>query len=142
MQERLIPTIYMLEKLFAEYNSKLFGNELSMPRFELSHSKRELGRFTCNVTGRNHYGGDEIIMISTRYRYTRYQLLSVLVHEMVHYYLATKGISPAKHGKDFKQMAAKLNQCGEFVISKNIDTTDYEVVDVSIWQKLSWTLFG
>lgn len=56
-----------------------------------------------------------------------YQLLSILIHEMLHYYLsAVYHLNTANHDKIFMDMADKLNESNDFHITPTIDLTDYE----------------
>lgn len=51
------------------------------------------------------------IHVSTYYHQTERQYQNVLLHEMIHYYIAYKGIvDTSPHGKVFRQMMKNLNE--------------------------------
>ena len=58
-----------------------------------------------------------------------YQLLSILIHEMIHYNLSVHGINSFNHGKEFMEIANVLNMTNEFHITKKIDISEYERVE-------------
>ena len=123
-QISVVPNIYNIMWLFNEYNKKCFGGCLPLPTFSLVHSKRTLGRFICDF-----YDDDEMenprIEISDSYEYTEDRLRDILVHEMIHYYLAYTGEDIyLSHGKEFKNLANYFNTNFGMNITKTIDITN------------------
>lgn len=132
-------SIFELRSAFHVYNMDYFDSCLDDPQFKIIHSKNTLGKFSYYV---NYDGGieDPIIEISDAYLYTENQLRDVLVHEMVHYYLAYTGQDlRVTHGRAFKNLAAKLNKQYSCNIQKRIDTTEYirnKKAKRSFWARL------
>ena len=125
MEERITPNANILENLFNLYNMQLFDFSLETPTFIINNSKTIIGNFRYEYIGQND--NSIVIEISGRYRYTMYQLLSILIHEMLHYYLsAVYHLNTANHDKIFMDMADKLNESNDFHITPTIDLTDYE----------------
>lgn len=86
MEERITPNANILENLFNLYNMQLFDFLLETPTFIINNSKTIIGNFRYEYIGQND--NSIVIEISGRYRYTMYQLLSILIHEMLHYYFS------------------------------------------------------
>ena len=121
-QISVVPNIYNVMWLFNEYNNKCFGGELPRPMLSLVHDKRTLGRFTCG------FYDDEMenprIEISDSYEYTEDRLIDVLVHEMIHYYLAYTGEDVyLSHGKAFKNLANYFNSNFGMNITETVDVS-------------------
>lgn len=119
-----VPSVYNLIWLFNDCNNKYFGGELPRPIISLVHDKRSLGRFTCDF-----YDDDEMenprIEISDSYEYTQSRLRDIMVHEMIHYYLAYIGEDVyISHGKAFKDMVNRFNSQYGLHMSKKVDTSD------------------
>ena len=96
---------------FDECNMKYFEGKLLFPQFDLLHSYRTCGYFQYTTGGwfdKTVY--DPIIFITDYYDFTESQFTDILVHEMIHYYLAYTGQDRScRHGKKFKEMAERLN---------------------------------
>lgn len=123
---------------FHLYNLNYFGNLLPAPNFKVRHSYRTLGYFSCEY---DDYGNmfNQTIEVSDYYDYTESQLRDILVHEMIHYYLAYKGIDPqCNHGKDFNNMADKFNKTYKMNITSTIDLSPYTIKKGN--SKLMYTL--
>lgn len=97
-----------LEYLFNIYNKQYFNGSLPTPSFRITHKKKEFGRFECSVGWRKI--SNPIIMVSDVYNYTDDQLRDIMLHEMIHYYLAYNRIDRViTHGKAFKEMMNDFN---------------------------------
>ena len=133
--------LFTIMGLFQEYNENYFNGELPFPQFKIRHSYRTLGYFSCEYDSEGMF--NQSIEISDNYDYTNDQLRDILVHEMIHYYLAYKGIDPhCHHGKDFKNMADEFNKTYGMNITKTIDLKPYRIQEGKsrLWFELS-TLF-
>lgn len=129
----VVPNIYNVMWLFSEYNNAYFGGELPLPRFVLDHDRRSLGEFRCYF---DEYGevDDPEIMISDCYEYTEERLRDVLVHEMIHYYLAyTQEDTRISHGSAFQRMANDFNSRYGMNITKTVDVTGMGTVKYGNW---------
>ena len=143
MEERITPNANILENLFNFYNMQLFDYSLETPTFMVNSSKTVIGNFRYDYIGQNDHS--IIIEVSGKYRYTMYQLSSILVHEMLHYYLsAIYHLNTANHDCNFINMAEKLNsENDEFNITPLIDLRDYEPIDEkSIFSEVCSWLFS
>ena len=129
MEERITPNANILENLFIFYNMQLFDYSLETPTFMVNNSNTVIGNFRYDYIGQNDHS--IIIEVSGKYRYTMYQLSSILVHEMLHYYLsAVYHLDTANHDYNFINMAEKLNsENDDFNITPLIDLTDYEKIE-------------
>ena len=122
------PSIYDVMCLFEEYNEKFFNGELMLPRFSLIKDKKIIGRFVCGFDENDNVDDPEIL-ISESYEYTDDKLKDVLVHEMIHYYLAeTKQDIRMKHGKAFKLLAEDFNLRYGTNIEKTVDDCGMRLV--------------
>lgn len=118
--------LFTIMGLFQEYNESYFNGELPFPQFKIRHSYRTLGYFSCEYDDEGMF--NQSIEISDNYDYTNNQLRDIIVHEMIHYYLAYKGIDPhCHHGKDFEDMADKFNKTYGMNITSRIDLTPYTI---------------
>lgn len=115
----MIYCISQLRVIFREYNKAYFGNILPMPYFKIRHSVNILGLF--HYDPRAVPGTTETIEISDFYDYTESQLRNLMVHEMLHYYLAYTGIEVyPDHGDSFINMAKQLNRTYGLNITPNV----------------------
>lgn len=114
--------------VFDECNLKFFEGKLLFPQFELLHSFRICGYFHYNKGGwfdKTLY--DPTISMTDYYDFTEEQFVDIMVHEMIHYYLAYFGIDRGcHHGKNFKEMAARLNESYGLHVTKILDLTQYK----------------
>lgn len=129
MEKRITPNANILENLFNFYNMQLFDYSLETPTFMVNNSKTVIGNFRYDYIGQNDHS--IIIEVSGKYKYTMYQLSSILVHEMLHYYLsAIYHLNTANHDCNFISMAEKLNsENDDFNITPLIDLRDYEPIE-------------
>lgn len=142
-EERITPNVNILENLFNLYNMQLFDFSLETPTFIINNSKIVIGDFRYDYIGQNDHS--VIIEVSGKYKYTMYQLSSILVHEMIHYYLSVRyHLNTANHGSSFINMAEKLNsENDDFNITPLIDLRDYEPIEKkSILSKVCSWLFS
>ena len=143
MEKRITPNANILENLFNFYNMQLFDYSLETPTFMVNNSKTVIGNFRYDYIGQNDHS--IIIEVSGKYRYTMYQLSSILVHEMLHYYLsAIYHLDTANHDCNFINMAEKLNsENDDFNITPLIDLRDYEPIEEkSTFSKVCSWLFS
>ena len=106
-------THYELEQWFQQFNHDYFHDKLPMPRLKLSKSRTRLGSFACRrkLTWRGYQPVDFSIRISTYYQMTERQVQNVLLHEMIHYYIAYMRLrDTSAHGTVFRQLMDELNR--------------------------------
>lgn len=97
---------------FDTFNRQYFNGELPLPRLALGSSRTRLGSMSCRrrrtLTGWRF--SDFAIRLSTYYDCTEREMQTVLLHEMIHYYIAWKGIrDDAPHGSVFRSIMNRLN---------------------------------
>lgn len=106
------PTIDYLQTAFDKYNRLCFAGQLSQPTFTLSRAKTRLGwmkhqvRRQHGVAPQHHF----TIALTTAYDLSPDMLDDVLIHEMIHLYIAShqlKDTSP--HGRVFQQLMQAIN---------------------------------
>ncbi len=101
-----------LQTWFDTFNQRYFNNVLPPPRFTLSKSRTRLGSMSCKKkrTWLKTVSTDFTISISIFYDQTERQYQNVLLHEMIHYYIAYQNIKDTSaHGVVFKKMMKQLN---------------------------------
>ena len=95
---------------FFIYNKDYFNGTLAIPKVKVNNSYKHIGRFYYSYN-RESRTMEPTIEMSRCYDFTDDQFQDILVHEMIHYYLAYYGIDrKVKHGQDFLNMANFLNQ--------------------------------
>ena len=103
----MIITTEEIKKQFAYWNEKAFNNELPVPTFELTQTKRTLGQF---CSGRFFGEPTYKIRISIFYDRPLSSYIDTIVHEMLHFYIKYKGIKDnSSHGRIWKRMATDLS---------------------------------
>ena len=112
---------------FYLYNDEYFGGKLPFPKFKIKHSYRTLGLFSCEYD-EDGTMFNQTIEMSDNYDYTESQLRDIIVHEMIHYYLAYMGIdTECSHGSEFRKMADDFNRRYRMNITSTIDLTPYNI---------------
>ena len=132
-------TVELIEKKFREYNKEYFNNELPLPKFGLLESYMTCGYFSCKkIIGKRRLKGQRLD-ISVYYDWEENALRDVIVHEMIHYYLAYKHIdNELTHGDAFKEMATDFNNKYSMNISAKVDCTGFKKTKKA--PRLSWFL--
>lgn len=97
--------------MFWECNKKYFERSLPTPKFGLFKKLNLLAEFVYykNKNGRKPIK-DQRILFSEYYDFDEETFRNLMVHEMIHYYIAWNGIEcKHDHGKEFMEMAHELN---------------------------------
>lgn len=132
-----------LEHLFNTYNEEYFNGVLPIPEFKVIHKKNTFGKFECRVGWRSI--SRPVIMVTDKYNFTEDQLRDILLHEMIHYYLAyTRKDRIVTHGKAFKEMMNDFNLNEGFDIQITYDTRCFEIDKnkETIMDKLTGLIIG
>ena len=115
---------------FDTCNMEYFEGKLLFPQFGLLHSYRTCGYFQYTKGGwfdKTLY--DPMISMTDYFDFTEEQFRDIMVHEMIHYYLAYTGVDRrCRHGKKFMEMAKKLNKKYHLNITKRLDISQYKRV--------------
>lgn len=99
---------------FNKFNEKIFGGILPMLPIRIGHAKTSLGGFICNkrrtLLG-NIQNYNFRMVISDNKDMPEKELEDVVIHEMIHYYIAYKQIhDTSAHGKIFQKMMHEINK--------------------------------
>lgn len=115
----MTPDLEYIQKAFDRYNALCFRGELPGIRLELSRARTYLGRYEekrpqVRFLGRRFSLPTaeplRLIRISTAFDLTPEQQDDVIIHEMIHYYLAWKGLADrVPHGPHFRQLMEAIN---------------------------------
>ena len=101
-----------LKAWFAQFNREYFNGQLPEPRLLLSKSRTRLGSMSYQRKrswGRTR-NSDYTIRISTYYDCGEREWQNVMLHEMIHLYIASKHLrDTSSHGKLFRQYMDYLN---------------------------------
>lgn len=116
----MIATVEYLTELFWECNKVYFDNTLPTPYIELFDSLKHIARFeySKNKKGSKKPIRNQIIKFTKNYDFDENIIRDIMVHEMIHYYIAWNRIKDNKaHGKQFMEMAEEYNQ--KYVVYKS-----------------------
>ena len=118
----MIITNLLMTETFLTWCDLYFGDELLLPRFEVTKWYNRLGRVEIPSNDINN----TTIFMSGEYDYTQRQLDSIMVHEMIHYYLYVTGRDTrCSHGKEFMKMANEINSKFGLEVKKYVDLRNY-----------------
>lgn len=124
----MVANLANIAEAFDEYNRSYFEGKLPVPMFDLLHSFRTCGYFQYTKGGwfdKTLY--DPTISMTDYYDFTEMQFKDIMVHEMIHYYLAYFSIDRrCRHGKKFMEMAERLNKTYGLHIEKILDISKYK----------------
>ena len=129
-----------MPQMFWECNQQYFGHQLRTPKFGLMHSYRYLGRFEHRWGEKNKPVKKRhmVILMSDYFDFDEETFRSIMVHEMIHYYLYLNnpnecsvfvrflrflGFKNSDHGPEFMEMAQKLNEQYGLNITKTYDAS-------------------
>lgn len=115
-------TTEIITDKFAEYNQLYFGGELPLPKIQLLKSFYTCGYFSCKKPkGRQRLKGQRL-EVSCYYDWDEEALRDIIVHEMIHYYLAYKHIdNQLTHGEAFLNMSHDLNERFGLNVTKRVN---------------------
>lgn len=100
---------------FTELNGMYFNGELPVPRLKTGNSRTQAGSMSCKYRRfpgvRKCY--DFCIRLSNYYDISEDEFRNVFMHEMIHYYIAVKGLrDTSPHGTLFRRIMNSLNARG------------------------------
>ena len=114
-------TLELIERRFDHWNDMLFNGDLPVPAFKISKKKRVFGSVYYNGKG-SYY-----IEITSMFDLTLKEFDSVLVHEMIHYFIKYNRIKDTSaHGIIFTKIAQGFND--KFGLT-TLDNTYYRISD-------------
>ncbi len=119
-------TINYIRESFNKYNELYFNNDLEMPKFRITHSKRTLGQLSIR---KSYYNSDKVhtISVSDYYDRTEKQYDNTIIHEMIHLYISQNDIiDNGSHGRRFKAECERINKDG-WGLSRVTDTKGWKL---------------
>lgn len=139
----MIATVDNMTENFKIYNKLYFEDRLPLPKFEVMHTYRMSGYFIFDPVKKGRIRHKKIYM-TDYFDFTEEMYRNVLVHEMIHYYIAYNKIEDNEdHGVKFMKLAESLNRKYGLSITKKIDTSSFKRNEKA--SKISWfftKLFG
>ena len=138
----MIAIVEYLTELFWECNKEYFDNSLPTPYIELFDSFKNVARFEYfkNKKGSKKPIKNQIIKFTKNYDFDENTIRDIMVHEMIHYYIAWNRIKDNKaHGKQFMKMAEEYNQKYGLSIKVTIDVSPF-LINKETSKKIPWYL--
>ena len=120
-----------MPEMYWECNSKYFEHSLPTPRFGLMKKLKWLARFEYmkNRKGK-HPIKRQTILFSEYYDFDEEVFRNLMVHEMIHYWLAWNGVKTRRaHGKEFMAMAEEMNAKYGLNITKTLDASSFKLTE-------------
>ena len=111
----MVPDVTFVERSFAKFNELCFAGELPPIAVKLTKARTFLGKVTYKgvrgLFGRVVRYEDFCLRISTSFDLPENEWEDVVIHEMIHYYIARSGIrDTSTHGRVFRQMMSLINE--------------------------------
>ena len=116
---------------FDRFNKENFGGRLTPPKFSVNNARTRLGSMAFNwkrsLFKRETY--DYVIRLSNYYDIPEVEFQNVLLHEMIHYYIAVNHFKDdSVHGTMFRSIAQRINKQGWHVVVRT-DTRKWPVAE-------------
>lgn len=107
----MFPSLPFLMRSFSEWNAKAFSPQLPAVKLRVTNARSYEGLFRVKVIHRRgipHYFPD--ITISAFYDKSSQEIVDILLHEMIHFYIWHNKIKDSsKHGTVFRRMMQEIN---------------------------------
>ena len=116
---------------FDRFNKENFGGRLTPPKFSVNNARTRLGsmafKWKRSLFKRETY--DYVIRLSNYYDIPEVEFQNVLLHEMIHYYIAVNHFKDdSVHGTMFRSIAQRINKQGWHVVVRT-DTRKWPVAE-------------
>ena len=124
----MIADFNTMPRMFRECNRKYFSKSLPTPKFGLINKTRTLARFEFHKDKKGkHPIKWQKIVFSDCFDFDEKDFEEVMVHEMIHYYIAWNGIKDNKdHGREFMRIAGEMKEKYGLNITKTKDTSSFK----------------
>ena len=129
-----------MPRMFWECNRLYFNHSLPTPRFGMMKKLNILARFEFqkNKKGKAPIKR-QIILFSDYYDFDEETFRNLMVHEMIHYYLAWNGVKTrSDHGKEFMAIAHELNEKYGLNVTKTLDASSFTRTELAPKAKSFW----
>ena len=129
-----------MPRIFWECNRLYFDQSLPTPRFGMMKKLNTLARFEYqnNKKGKAPIKR-QIILFSEYYDFDEETFKNLMVHEMIHYYLAWNGVkTELDHGKEFMAIANELNEKYGLNVTKTLDASSFTRTEQAPKAKSFW----
>lgn len=117
--------------VFSDCNIKYFNHSLPTPKFGLMNKLHTLATYKHLKDKKNpkKFLVNEIIFTDC-YDFEEKDFINLMVHEMIHYYIAFNNIKDNKeHGKEFMRIANEMNEKYGLNITKKVDASSFKKLD-------------
>lgn len=117
---------------FWECNSKYFNHSLPTPIFKTFNRVDSIAKFECYKNKNNNKKPirEQIIFMSDCFDYPQKNFIEIMVHEMIHYYIAWNRIKDNNpHGKEFMKIANELKEKYDLNITKKVDASSFKLTE-------------
>ena len=123
----MIADFNTLPLMFIECNKKYFNSSLPRPKYDIMHKNGTLAKFVYNKNKNGKYPIRlQKIVMSDLFDFPEDIFRDIVIHEMIHYYIAWNGIKDNKtHGREFMKMANELNEKYGLNVTKYFDASPY-----------------
>ena len=116
---------------FDRFNKENFGGRLTPPKFSVNNARTRLGSMAFKwkqfLFKRETY--DYVIRLSNYYDIPEVEFQNVLLHEMIHYYIAVNHFKDdSVHGTMFRSIAQRINKQGWNIVVRT-DTRKWPVAE-------------
>ena len=122
-------SVALLQQWFADFNARYFGGSLPLPELKLSKARTRLGYMQCVSRRKGLLARRErsfSIHVSTYYKCSERDFQTVLLHEMIHYYICLNRLrDTSSHGPLFRAHMERINSQG-WHITVTTDTSGWE----------------
>lgn len=104
----MIADIPFMRDRFARFNSQIFSSLLPIPQFKVREARSYRGKFFHDRSVL--YGDFYTLVLSKSFDMDERELEDVLIHEMIHFYIAFNRIKDkSSHGPQFRSLMNQIN---------------------------------
>ncbi len=123
----MIADFNTLPLMFIECNKKYFNSSLPRPEYDIMHKNKILAEFRYNPNKKaKHPIKWQKIVMSDLFDLPEGLFRDIVIHEMIHYYIAWNGIKDNKtHGREFMKMDNELHEKYGLNVTKHFDVSPY-----------------
>ena len=103
-----------------------------IPIFETFNRVDSIAKFECykNKNNAKKPIREQIIFMSDCFDYPQKKFIEIMVHEMIHYYIAWNRIKDNNaHGKEFMKIANELKEKYDLNITKKVDASSFKLTE-------------